>query len=1716
EGVTVRQVLALIPECFRTMDNLVIKFSPLTENWADHPNILVTDPSEDEDEAKAAAEDSAEDHDHDDAEALEGETNMEKLRRLARAGSEGAVACMIMAAMSREGRSLMTNEETTLLGSVIPQSHMAEAATEEATGSAEASNSTSTPGLSSTAAHAVATAPWRGNKRTAAPPSSANKKLASQLEVLSCYVESLEDKHPYACLGAVGLHTLSSSLNSSQYEGRVLSPEPQPCGLTFPVHLTCGNVLDKTDATFEIEIVRGTKTASPLRMRQVTYSAVVRMNTQPLHIDTAIMAFRLTLGYLVLLTGIAHMVQALASLCILFYLAGNFSQPHLGGSGNVHPPSNRTQALPRQKKPALDQKELETYLRQERVDIAFIQESKWRFESTWETAEFLYIHSCGTGPVDRVGGVLTIVSKRLAKASDLQFQVLHGGRLLHVRVPCGGVHVDLLNYYQYAVVQEDVVYERRQKLFVKLQKCVAGLPRRNSLILAGDFNCPFIPSGNVCGTHVVSPSEDHYRDLQDQQNIAKSLKLTALNTWQRPTHGQVATFTAFSDRSAQIDFIVVRSRQATASSKQAAVLPDFPVAAWREGPKHHPVQAWVTLPPPPWIKARPTTFEPRKIDKEAIIQDLKKDPPPPALNALRQEVTAHLTGVPSGLNHILMKAALRHYPLCRQANRGATQPEDLANQAKDMWQKFRSMRAHRFNMAGVVTAWRQWTEFQQAHALHKARLRMRAINAYKVWQAVRRLELQWIVTAYGDRFGAQAVPRSTGPAVVFKACSRIIAAPVATHFNETWAQEDPTVDQDWADAEVALLPKAHGRSATPLDWRPIGLQDPLGKCVMGLIVAQAREAIVGLVRQYPQCAYLPGRSTHTALRKVFQHCHCVREECSKARRTIHDQHAGAAPVGCAGGLQISVDLSAAFDVVHWDHLKESLDLAGVNLLVQEVILQWLRQVRYLFHHRGKQGVVIPKWGLRQGCKASPCLWAAYTALLCVNISSTIGGDWVKDHLTKYADDSHLRWRFQSFEQFEAIMQEVCQVFACFRKFHMKINLEKSKAILKMVGTLKHKVRKAFIRKTNVGHRLLLSPRNPDKWLALVPSTEYLGTIVSYQQFELQTMRHRISKANGRRWALASFLHSRRISVKLKLRIWQSSVLSSLLYGLSTCGLTGDQVEGIQRVIMKHVRAIISNQAHLTGDKHETIIRRYHIPLAVDLLQAELHRAGTAQEQHADWMYEAEWQMRMHGIIDDQVTFDKTLHSVRGARKRLFMEEIHLQMVITQELNAAILLLLLSAEPVPQGFDELEDFFGEVKAEGQATNKRRKPEHPDRPFRPSGPSGRADPLILSLARAVVRQEEELKVLKQDPSIVMWLRPGEYGILHHLYVTARAFKQKQQENPMWAPGQQPLRTVMAIALFREMEARVNKVLGDESLQKKAAYMGWRDPATGWRYQRWNPTLKHLEVDSSRNPLTDQQVLQAFQLLYKSLDQDSVTRFSCTRKVTETMTNQATFLMDISVRTPAAMETWKTMHMAHASGMFGSATRRNGVSERHAQMQPSRGEDQGDAAWPSRLRLQNPGNHCYFNSFVQVLCWLLHRDPDRLASLGRCAQFINSLRHSSTEKSHNLMSNFLWRILLRGWTDVQRQHDVVEFAAHFVNKHELVLFQVNGKHGKAWMGYPGNYPVPLKWGSQLSLFSYTCRSFLLVWMLLSVYKGSWITGCIMTGFQLLRWHPQCFYYR
>ena len=60
------------------------------------------------------------------------------------------------------------------------------------------------------------------------------------------------------------------------------------------------------------------------------------------------------------------------------------------------------------------------------------------------------------------------------------------------------------------------------------------------------------------------------------------------------------------------------------------------------------------------------------------------------------------------MEKVVLQAALTHYPKKQSPTQVPTQPQDLANSARHMWQLFRQMRSQRFTAQGVLQARRLW------------------------------------------------------------------------------------------------------------------------------------------------------------------------------------------------------------------------------------------------------------------------------------------------------------------------------------------------------------------------------------------------------------------------------------------------------------------------------------------------------------------------------------------------------------------------------------------------------------------------------------------------------------------------------------------------------------------------------------------------------------------------------------------------------------------------------------------------------------------------------------------------------------------------------------------------------------------------------------------------------------------------------------------------
>ena len=77
----------------------------------------------------------------------------------------------------------------------------------------------------------------------------------------------------------------------------------------------------------------------------------------------------------------------------------------------------------------------------------------------------------------------------------------------------------------------------------------------------------------------------------------------------------------------------------------------------------------------------------------------------------------------------------------------------------------------------------------------------------------------------------------------------------------------------------------------------------------------------------PQFAYVRGRSTQEALRRVFYHCHEAQTLRAQNSRNIHAKRAGFQSTPLTGGIQVCLDMSTAFDVMPRADLQEVF-LAG--------------------------------------------------------------------------------------------------------------------------------------------------------------------------------------------------------------------------------------------------------------------------------------------------------------------------------------------------------------------------------------------------------------------------------------------------------------------------------------------------------------------------------------------------------------------------------------------------------------------------------------------------------------------------------------------------------------------------------------------------------------------------------------------------------------------
>ena len=393
---------------------------------------------------------------------------------------------------------------------------------------------------------------------------------------------------------------------------------------------------------------------------------------------------------------------------------------------------------------------------------------------------------------------------------------------------------------------------------------------------------------------------------------------------------------------------------------------------------------------------------------------------------------------------------------CRQWKQLAKAPSSNALQTARAYQTFKQ--AHKaFKQAGKVCK-KQWFnerigDIQAATRSGDARALFAGVRAVAPKQSKIKVQLrdskgqlqsageqiQQLEAHYRKLYAADADPKVAGetrapvtlhiePADMTRALAQLSphkATPIGQATNSIWriasdivspvlctlAARWKRIPDEWRHAWLVLVPKVP-RPVSLRNLRPIGLTEPSGRAYARLLQQKLRHHACEYLKDTSQFAYMPGREAAFAINRVSQHCTFVQMKTSHVHRTVADrQECAPAAEPHFAGIQLSLDLSNAFDLVNWRLLDRALLDANVEEELRNQVMSWYSEVTYFIEHLNRKTHVTAQQGLRQGCQLAPLLWAISMGYVYKTVAkdtaNPITPQWLQDNTSTYADDIHM-------------------------------------------------------------------------------------------------------------------------------------------------------------------------------------------------------------------------------------------------------------------------------------------------------------------------------------------------------------------------------------------------------------------------------------------------------------------------------------------------------------------------------------------------------------------------------------------------------------------------------------------------------------------------------------------------------------------------------------
>lgn len=504
----------------------------------------------------------------------------------------------------------------------------------------------------------------------------------------------------------------------------------------------------------------------------------------------------------------------------------------------------------------------------------------------------------------------------------------------------------------------------------------------------------------------------------------------------------------------------------------------------------------------------------------------------------------------------------------------------------------------------------------------------------------------------------KATAAPCAPGIVWNSLAATLAPSLHAALACWWGHNPPWIPLQWRSGWLQLIPKPNKPPTRLQNLRPLALQCPVGKAILGILIQLASQQAEAAMRTWPIWAFMRRRSTQDPLLVVAQHCKRTRELIQSQRSTPHTRARTAVRWSICGGIQIFIDLEKAFDCINRVKLFAKLHLLGIHDNITQLLQCWHVETPYIVTHGGESVAIDVSRGLRQGCKGAPFLWNCMMVLMLMELQQKISLTWLQEHLSIYADDCHVGGHFTNAQELEFLLHAIGTLFSLLQEFDMKLNPNKSVALLATCGPKSRAVRAAHVRRDNRGEMLKIPmPAQQTMLIPIQDTAPYLGCIMSYHNFEDTSTWHRVKLASIafsrlRRW----LCNKHHFTLKHRLRLWRTCIVPIMSYGVFAVGVTNKGIKHMLTQICTMLRRIVGDHAHHTGHTNFEVFESFALPRPADIL---LEAIATLQRSHAqrllslandDAVLKLDWSHLSQ--IQEQIVHAQAVHSLHRVETAL--------------------------------------------------------------------------------------------------------------------------------------------------------------------------------------------------------------------------------------------------------------------------------------------------------------------------------------------------------------------------------------------------------------------------------------------------------------------------------